>query len=98
MKPPEVVVSKAIQKPVLDYEEFTGRTEALRTVVIRSRVTGYIDDIYFKDGQEVREGMPLIQIDARSCRFTSISSSGGGRATICGDQSRTRAAVPIGRD
>lgn len=65
MKPPEVVVSKAIEKPVLDYEEFTGRTEAMRTVVIRSRVTGYIDNIYFEDGQEVVEGTPLIQIDAR---------------------------------
>ena len=65
MKPPDVTATKAIQKPVLDYEEFTGRTEAMRTVVIRSRITGYLDDVFFKDGQEVQEGALLFQIDPR---------------------------------
>lgn len=68
MQPPEVAVSKAIQKEVLDYEEFTGRTEAMRTVVIRSRVTGYLDEAMFRDGEEVAEGKPLFQIDPRQLR------------------------------
>lgn len=65
---PEVVVAKAIERSVLDYEEFTGRTEAVRTVVIRSRVTGYIDEIMFTDGDDVQEGKPLFQIDARQLK------------------------------
>jgi RND family efflux transporter MFP subunit len=64
-KMPEVSVKNAVQKSVLDYEEFTGRTEAMRTVVIRSRVTGYLDRVFFEDGQEVQEGTPLFQIDDR---------------------------------
>jgi RND family efflux transporter MFP subunit len=63
--PPEVVVKRAVQSDVRDYEEFTGRTEANKTVMVRSRVTGYLDKVLFQDGQEVKEGDPLFEIDPR---------------------------------
>jgi RND family efflux transporter MFP subunit len=65
MGPPDVTVAKAVLRDVLDYEEFTGRTEAVKTIVIRSRVTGYLDEVLFKDGDFVTEGTLLFKIDPR---------------------------------
>ncbi len=48
-----------------DYEEFVGRTEAFRSVEVRSRVTGYLDKTLFKDGDEVQAGQDLFEIDPR---------------------------------
>ena len=63
--PPPVVTVVQPQVHVLcDYEDFTGRTEPYRLVEIRSRVTGYLERVYFQDGQDVEAGAPLFQIDA----------------------------------
>jgi RND family efflux transporter MFP subunit len=64
-KPTEVIVTKPIQSLVTDYEDFTGRTEAIQTVQVRARVTGYLDRIHFKDGTDIKEGSPLFDIDPR---------------------------------
>ena len=48
------------------YEYFTGRTQATETVEVRARVTGYLDEVLFKPGQEVKKGDILFQIDPRS--------------------------------
>jgi len=63
--PPVVMVSLPILDEVSDYEEFTGRTEAVRTVEIRPRVTGYVQDVLFHDGDEVETGTLLFKIDDR---------------------------------
>ncbi|HZT81834.1 MAG TPA: efflux RND transporter periplasmic adaptor subunit [Gemmataceae bacterium] len=63
--PPRVLCKKAITRTVTDYEEATGRTEAVTTVEVRARVTGYLKRIAFKDGQEVKEGDLLFEIDPR---------------------------------
>jgi membrane fusion protein, multidrug efflux system len=52
-----------VQKEVTDYEYFTGRTEAATTVEIRPRVTGYLMEINFKPGAEVKKGERLLKID-----------------------------------
>jgi len=65
MKPPVVVVSQALTEEVTDYEDFTGRTEAVFSVDVRARVTGYLEKVHFKDGDEVKEGDLLLEIDAR---------------------------------
>src|SRR5262245_26329772 len=44
---------------------FTGRTVAPTSIEIRARVTGYLDKVLFKDGDEVKEGDPLYEIDVR---------------------------------
>ena len=48
-----------------DYEEFTGRMEAVEKVDIRARVTGYLDKICFQEGAEVKKGDLLFEIDPR---------------------------------
>lgn len=64
-KPIGVSVRKPVSEYVTDFEEFTGRTQAVYDVAIRARVTGYLDKVYFKDGAEVKEGDPLFEIDPR---------------------------------
>lgn len=64
-KPPTVVVSRAITDDVTDYEDFTGRTEAVFSVDVRARVTGYLEHVRFKDGDEVKEDDLLFEIDPR---------------------------------
>src|SRR5262249_2901778 len=63
--PPEVAVSLPVAQQVVDYEEFTGRTEAAATVDLRARVTGYLDKILFKEGEAVKKGDVLFEIDPR---------------------------------
>ena len=63
--PTEVVITDATVRQVNDYEEFTGRTDAILSVQITARVTGYLDKKDFQDGQEVHEGDILYEIDDR---------------------------------
>ncbi len=62
---PEVTVSKATQKEVVNWDEFTGRTAAVNLVTVTPRVSGYIVDIPFKEGGIVHKGDLLFQIDTR---------------------------------
>lgn len=63
--PSDVVVAVPSVREVTDYEEFTGHTDAILSVQIKSRVTGYLDKKDFLDGQEVKEGDVLYEIDDR---------------------------------
>lgn len=63
--PPDVNVSQVIEREVPDYGDYTGRTDSNKTVDVRSRVNGYLTGIFFTDGQEVKEGQLLFQIDPR---------------------------------
>ncbi|QJW98119.1 efflux RND transporter periplasmic adaptor subunit [Frigoriglobus tundricola] len=65
-KPPPVVVDHPVAQKVNDYEDFAGRTEAFKVVELKSRVTGYLKKIHFKDGQDVEEGKQLFDIDNRT--------------------------------
>lgn len=64
---PEVPVNVMvpIEKPVQEFDEYTGRVAAVESVDIRARVVGYIQSIGFKDGDEVKKGQLLFQIDPR---------------------------------
>src|SRR5438876_737241 len=64
-KPEVVKVSQPVYDEVTDYEDFTGRTDAVFTVEVRARVTGYLDKVLFKDGDEVKQDDPLFEIDPR---------------------------------
>lgn len=61
--PPVVVVDRPVVQKVNDYEDFAGRTEAFKVVELKSRVTGYLKTIHFKDGQDIESGKPLFSID-----------------------------------
>jgi membrane fusion protein, multidrug efflux system len=63
--PPEVYVKSPTFQVVTDYEEFIGHTEAVNTVQVMARVTGYLDKVNFQDGDEVEKGALLFQVDDR---------------------------------
>jgi RND family efflux transporter MFP subunit len=64
-EPIVVVVSKPLKRPITDYVDFSGQTEAVETVQVRPRVSGYLKDIQFKSGGEVKKGQILFVIDRR---------------------------------
>jgi membrane fusion protein, multidrug efflux system len=63
--PPEVTVSKPLVRQVTDYFEFPGQTAAVGEVEVRARVNGYLDKVNFEDGQNVKKGDLLYEIDPR---------------------------------
>ncbi len=62
---PVIPVSQPVQRQVTDYVDFTGRTDAVETVSIRARVTGYLVKIPFREGAEVKQNDLLFEIDPR---------------------------------
>lgn len=63
--PPPVTVTKAIQKEVTEWDDYTGRLAAVDEVEVRAQVSGYLESIHFKDGQMVKKGDLLFVIDPR---------------------------------
>jgi multidrug efflux system membrane fusion protein len=63
--PPEVTVARVIGKDVADWEEFTGRFEAVNAVEVRPRVSGYVNRVAFTEGASVTQGDVLFVIDPR---------------------------------
>ena len=63
--PLPVNVVTVVEKEVSEWDEFTGRMEAVESVEIRPRVSGYINEIHFKAGAIVKKGDPLFLIDPR---------------------------------
>lgn len=61
----EVQVSKPIKKTFEVWDEYTARVEPLEFVELRSRVSGYLEKIFFKEGQIVKAGDLLFVIDPR---------------------------------
>src|ERR1700683_1592601 len=58
-----VGVVTAERKPVTKALDFVGRVEAVNRVEVRARVTGYLEDIQFKEGDLIKEGAPLYSIE-----------------------------------
>src|ERR1700677_5047335 len=63
--PPEITVARVIHRPLREWQEFSGRLQAVNTVEVRPRVSGYIDRVAFEDGARVKKGQLLFQIDPR---------------------------------
>lgn len=66
--PPEVTVAQVIARPLREWDEFTGRLEAVSSVDVRARVGGYIESVQFEEGSRVDKGDLLFQIDPRPYR------------------------------
>jgi multidrug efflux system membrane fusion protein len=72
-EPPAAVAPKPLsvfyvlpeQREVIEEEEFTGRMEAVERIELRSRVSGYLQEISFEEGRRVEAGQTLFRIDAR---------------------------------
>jgi RND family efflux transporter MFP subunit len=65
---PQVSVAAALEREVQEWDEFTGRLEAVESVEVRPRVTGYIDSVNFSEGSVVKKGDLLFVIDQRPYR------------------------------
>jgi multidrug efflux system membrane fusion protein len=63
--PPPVTIAKPIKKEIIEWDEYTGRTDAVESVDVRPRVSGYIDNITFRAGDRVTKGDLLFVIDPR---------------------------------
>jgi RND family efflux transporter MFP subunit len=63
--PPKVTVSQPLHREVVEWEEYTGRLEAVESVEVRARVNGYLQSIHFKNGATVKQGDLLFVIDPR---------------------------------
>lgn len=63
--PPKVTVAEVVSREVTEWDEFTGRLEAVNSVAVRPRVSGYVAAIRFDEGAMVKKGDLLFEIDAR---------------------------------
>lgn len=63
--PMPVTVALPIAQEVVDWDDFVGRFEAIQSVEVKPRATGYLQAVHFRDGQFVRAGQLLFTIDAR---------------------------------
>ena len=64
--PPKVSVVQPLERKVTFYLELPGNTQAVNTVQLVARVPGYLDRVFFHDGQMVKKGQPLFLIEQDS--------------------------------
>lgn len=62
---PSVTVAPVERREIVEWDEFTGRTEPVESVEVRPRVSGYIQEVRFQSGQLVKKGDVLFVIDPR---------------------------------
>jgi RND family efflux transporter MFP subunit len=62
---PLVEVARPLERVVTDHEVFTARTQAVESVNVKARATGYLNKIAFTDGKEVEKEQLLFEIDPR---------------------------------
>ena len=74
--PPTVTVAKPVERGVIDQDEYVGRFVAVDSVEVRARVSGYLDQIHFRDGQMVKQGDLLFTIDKRPFQNTVAQTRG----------------------
>ncbi|MEN0579861.1 efflux RND transporter periplasmic adaptor subunit [Phytobacter palmae] len=65
---PAVSAADVVVKSISQWDSFNGRIEAVESVQLRPRVSGYIDKVNYTDGQEVKKGDVLFTIDDRTYR------------------------------
>jgi len=87
--PPEVSAAPVLVKQVSQWDDFSGRVEAVENVDLRPRVSGYIDHVNYEEGQEVRKGDVLFTIDSRSYRAELARAQA--------DLARARSQAELGR-
>lgn len=63
--PPKVTVAHPIERDLTDWDEYTARLEAVDSVEVRARVSGYLQSVHFREGALVKQGDLLFQIDPR---------------------------------
>jgi RND family efflux transporter MFP subunit len=74
--PPTVFIAHPLQRQIVDWDDYVGRFEAIDSVDVRPRVTGYLQSIGFRDGQIVRKGQVLFVIDPRPYQAALAQAKG----------------------
>ena len=74
--PPPVTVAQPVKRTVTDWDEFTGRFQAIQEVQVRSRVGGFVTGVEFKDGDMVHAGDLLYSIDPRPFEAVATQADG----------------------
>ena len=87
--PPAVSAAPVLIKQISQWDDFSGRVEAVESVDLRPRVSGYIDRVNYTEGQEVRKGDVLFTIDSRSYRAELARANA--------DLARARSQADLGR-
>src|SRR3981189_2598985 len=75
--PPPVTVAQPTKRTVTDWDEFTGRFEAVEEVQVRARVGGFVTNVEFRDGTMVKTGDLLYVIDSRP--FEAVADQADGQ-------------------
>jgi membrane fusion protein, multidrug efflux system len=75
--PPSVTIAQPTKRIVTDWDEFTGRFEAVEEVQVRARVGGFVTSVEFRDGAFVKTGDLLYVIDARP--FEAVAEQADGQ-------------------
>src|SRR6266849_5569742 len=73
---PQVTVAKPVKREIVDMDDYVGRFLAVDTVEVRARVSGYLEQVHFKDGQIVQAGDLLFSIDMRPFQNTLDQAKG----------------------
>ncbi len=100
--PPPVSVAKPVVKNITERDDFIGRFDAVDTVDLRARVSGYLDKVHFTDGALVKQGDLLFTIDQRPYRDTlddaqaSVASAKASVDFASGDLERADALMKSG--
>jgi RND family efflux transporter MFP subunit len=82
-----VTVAKPLAKRITIWDEYSGRFQAVQTIEVRPRVSGFIDKIHFNDGELVKAGSLLFTIDPRPFELAAASAKA--------DLARTSAQVDL---
>jgi multidrug efflux system membrane fusion protein len=64
-QPPDVKIAQPLAQDVTEWDEYTGRIEAVSSVDVRARVSGYLEKVNFKAGEKVKKGDLLFLIDPK---------------------------------
>ncbi len=72
--PPAVTVSPPLKKQIVEWMEFTGQFASVEYVEVRARVSGYLTEIHFTDGQIVNKGDLLFVVDPRPYEIAAASA------------------------
>ena len=74
--PPAVTVAQPVKRTVTDWDEFTGRFDAVEEVLVRARVGGFVNSVEFQDGAIVHAGDLLYVIDPRPFEAVAEQAEG----------------------
>lgn len=94
--PAPVTVAAPLVEEIVDWDEYTGRFEAVSRVALRARVSGYLERILFKDGTIVEKGDPLFVIDQRPFQ-TQLARAVAELQSATAEQTRAETELERGR-